>query len=152
MVHANTAIVKLWVPVVVLAHVFSLFFFAKLILVSNPRLFKVFRRRRSSNEKLPKARNSEDDEGKEGAEDIVLTLDKQRQVVSIREKTIGELNNTFSALCAVVMSPLASDGQYPPTQQPAPLTALPADCLPSLCWLPSSCRSELRPRDCWRPL
>lgn len=84
----NTAIVKLWVPVVVLAHVFSLFFFAKLILVSNPRLFKVFRRRRSSNEKLPKARNSEDDEGKEGAEDIVLTLDKQRQVVSIREKTI----------------------------------------------------------------
>lgn len=88
----NTAIVNLWVPVVVVAHVFSLFFFAKLLLVSNPRMLRVFRRRRSSNEKLPKARNSEDDECKEANEDIVLTLDKatQRQVVihSGREKTI----------------------------------------------------------------
>lgn len=117
----NTAIVKLWVPVVVLAHVFSLFFFAKLILVSNPRLFKVFRRRRSSNEKLPKARNSEDDEGKEGAEDIVLTLDKQRQVVSIREKTIGELDNAFSALCGLPRRPHASGGQYPPPPPSWPL-------------------------------
>lgn len=95
----NTAIVQLWVPVVVLAHVFSLFFFAKLLLVSNPRMFRVFRRRRSSNEKLPKARNSEDDECKDANEDIVLTLDKAtgRQVVShsganiIREKTIGKI-------------------------------------------------------------
>jgi hypothetical protein len=121
----NTAIVKLWVPVVVLAHVFSLFFFAKLILVSNPRLFKVFRRRRSSNEKLPKARNSEDDEGKEGAEDIVLTLDKQRQVVSIREKTIGEFFILYESQCALPVLAIAPGGHYPPTSHPATLPGLP---------------------------
>jgi hypothetical protein len=101
----NTAIVNLWVPVVVVAHVFSLFFFAKLLLVSNPRMLRVFRRRRSSNEKLPKARNSEDDECKEANEDIVLTLDKatQRQVVSHsgREKTIGEFQ--FAEAAAAIL-------------------------------------------------
>lgn len=91
----STAIVSLWAPVVVFAHVFAFGFFMKLFFLSSSRRFSL--RRRLSNEKLPKARNSEDDECKEGNEEIVLTLDKatQRQVVShsganiIKEKTIG---------------------------------------------------------------
>lgn len=93
----STAIVSLWAPVVVFAHVFAFGFFMKLFLLSSSRRFSL--RRRLSNEKLPKARNSEDDEGREGNEEIVLTLDKAtgRQGLShsganvMKEKTIGKL-------------------------------------------------------------
>lgn len=92
----STAIVSLWAPVVVFAHVFAFGFFMKLFLLSSSRRFSLGRR--LSNEKLPKARNSEDDEGREGNEEIVLTLDKAtgRQGLSshsgvnvMKEKTIG---------------------------------------------------------------
>jgi len=82
----NTSIVELWAPVVIFAHLFASFWFIRLFLLHDPRALRVFqRRRRSSNEKLPKARNSEDDECREGNEDIVLTMDKQRQVVILKE-------------------------------------------------------------------
>uniref|UniRef100_A0A383VRM2 ABC transporter domain-containing protein n=1 Tax=Tetradesmus obliquus TaxID=3088 RepID=A0A383VRM2_TETOB len=55
----ETAIVGLWVPVVVFAHVFSAFWFIKTFLVYDPRPLHLFRRRRSSGVSLPKARVSE---------------------------------------------------------------------------------------------
>jgi hypothetical protein len=55
----ETAIVELWVPVIVFAHVFSAFWFIKTFLVYDPRPLRLFRRRRSSGVSLPKARVSE---------------------------------------------------------------------------------------------
>jgi hypothetical protein len=96
-----TAIVELWVPVVVFAHVFAAFWFLRLYLLHDPRALRIFsRRRRSSNEKLPKARNSEDDECREVAmDDIVLSMEKasQRQGLShsghgmMKETRIGKI-------------------------------------------------------------
>jgi len=77
----NTAIVALWVPVVVLAHVFAAFWFLKTYLLYDPRPLAAIRRRRSSGAKLPKARVSEVEDAREKAthEDIILTLDKAAQ-------------------------------------------------------------------------
>lgn len=78
----DTAIITLWVPVVVFAHVFAAFWFIKTYLLYDPRPLAVFRRRRSTSagSKPPKARISEDgDVGSRdgGNEDVVLTLDKR---------------------------------------------------------------------------
>lgn len=70
----NTAIVALWVPVVVFAHLFAGFWFIKTFLLYDPRPLAAIRRRRSSGAKLPKACASED--GEDADEDVVLTLDE----------------------------------------------------------------------------
>eukprot|EP00879_Flechtneria_rotunda_P017044 GHRR01017850.1.p1 GENE.GHRR01017850.1~~GHRR01017850.1.p1 ORF type:complete len:820 (+),score=223.92 GHRR01017850.1:95-2554(+) len=75
----DTAIVGLWVPVVVFAHLFAGFWFLKTFLLYDPRPLAALRRKSSSNGKTAKTRISEGDESKEdGTEDIVLTLAKRQ--------------------------------------------------------------------------
>lgn len=73
-INHDMAIIKLWVPVVCFAHAFAAFWFIKLFLLTDSNALKALtrRRRRASQQNLPKQRNSEDDEGK--SEDVVLAL------------------------------------------------------------------------------
>jgi hypothetical protein len=80
----DTAIVGLWVPVVVFAHIFAGFWFIKTYLLYDPRPLAAFRRRRSSSaSKLPKSRISEGcEEQGDRTEDVVLSLDKRNSAAS----------------------------------------------------------------------
>jgi hypothetical protein len=78
--HAS-AIVSLWVPIVVFAHVFAAFWFVKLFLLTNSNALKALtrRRRRPSQQNLPKQRTSEDDDG---TEDVVLALSNGKSLLA----------------------------------------------------------------------
>lgn len=89
----ETAIVGLWVPVVVFAHVFSAFWFIKTFLVYDPRPLRLFRRRRSSGVSLPKARVSE--AGGETDKTVDEVLDS-----SCNQKSA--LSNSLAKICEYV--------------------------------------------------
>jgi hypothetical protein len=89
----ETAIVGLWVPVVVFAHVFSAFWFIKTFLVYDPRPLRLFRRRRSSGVSLPKARVSE--AGGETDKTVDEVLDS-----SCSQR--GALSSSLSKICKYI--------------------------------------------------
>jgi hypothetical protein len=72
----STAILRLWVPVVVFAHVFAAFWFIKLFLLTDSNALRSLsrRRRRTSQCHLPKQRVSENDDGRVGSDDVVLSM------------------------------------------------------------------------------
>lgn len=74
----ETAIIGLWVPVVVFAHVFSAFWFLKTFLVYQGPI-RIFRRRRPSRVSLPKLRVSEAGGDDEKTVDEVLDSCGQQQ-------------------------------------------------------------------------
>jgi hypothetical protein len=93
-----TAIVGLWVPVVVFAHLFSAFWFIKTWLVYDPRPLAVLRRKRPSATGLPTSTSTAAEDDSKAVDEVLELESASKSSLSSKPPLIRESSTFYSAL------------------------------------------------------